>query len=93
MFKEFYENGYGVSVISNEYSYGGREGLYELAVLKGDEDYNEICYDTHITNDVIGHLTDSDVTNIIEQIKKLDKTPESIVKNRDTKIDIIITSK
>jgi hypothetical protein len=93
MFKAFYENGYGVSVISNEYSYGGREGLYELAVLKGDEDYNEICYDTHIANDVIGYLTDSDVTNIIEQIKKLDKTPESIVKNRDTKIDNIITSK
>jgi hypothetical protein len=93
MFKEFYENGYGVSVISNEYSYGGREGLYELAVLKGDEDNYELCYDTYITNDVIGYLTDSSVQNIIEQVKKLDKTPEAIVKNRDTKIDNIITSK
>jgi hypothetical protein len=44
MSKEFYENGYGVSVVCNEYSYGGREGLYELAILKGDKDHSEICY-------------------------------------------------
>jgi len=87
---EFYENGYGISIICNEYSYGGREGLYEIAVLKGDEDYSEICYDTYIANDVIGYLTESDVTNIIEQIKKLDKTPEAIVKSRDIKINNII---
>ena len=36
--KKFYSNGYGISVISNEFSYGGRDGLYEVAVLIGGED-------------------------------------------------------
>ncbi len=28
--KEFYQNGYGISIISNEFSYGGRDGLFEI---------------------------------------------------------------
>jgi hypothetical protein len=93
MSKEFYENGYGVSVVCNEYSYGGIEGLYELAILKGDKDHSEICYETHITNDVIGYLTDTDVENITNQVKRLNKTPEAIAKNRDLKIDKFIENK
>lgn len=88
--REFYENGYGISIICNEYSYGGREGLYEIAVLKGDEEDYNICYDTPITSDVIGYLSSTEVKEIIEKIKSLDKTPEAIVKNRDTKIDSVI---
>ena len=30
------DNGYGLSVACHEHSYGGKEGLYEIALLKGD---------------------------------------------------------
>lgn len=66
---EFYENGYGVSVISD--GYGSGKGLKELAVLIGDESVCEICYSTPITNDVLGWLTDEEVLEIIEKVKAL----------------------
>jgi len=87
--KEFYNNGYGVSVISNEFSYGGRQGLFELAILIGDEDYSDISYDTHITNDVLGYLTHVDVENIIKQVKDLPMTLNAISKNRNNKINFL----
>ena len=87
--KEFYNNGYGVSVISNEFSYGGREGLFELAILIGDEDCSSISYDTPITNDVLGYLTPVDVENITKQVKDLPMTLNAISKNRNNKLNII----
>jgi hypothetical protein len=85
--KEFYQNGYGISIISNEFSYGGRDGLFEIAVLIGDEDNYELCYTTHIASDVIGYLSPEEVNGIIEEIKKLPPTLEAISKNRDIKIE------
>ena len=69
--KHFFDNGYGVSVIQSPNSYGGRDGLYELAVLKGSEDGFELCYDTHITEDVLGHLTEEQVETTLAEIEKL----------------------
>jgi hypothetical protein len=78
--KHFFDNGYGVSVIQSPNSYGGDEGLYELAVLKHyvQKDYGaglshkwEICYDTHITDDVLGHLTEEQVESYLCDIEKL----------------------
>lgn len=63
-----FENGYGVSVVRDDYSYGGRDGLYELAVLGKD---GMVTYDTHITNDVIGYLTMQEVTDIMIEIQNL----------------------
>lgn len=62
-----FPNGYGVSVVSHRFSYGGTEGLYELAVLKNDK----ICYDTPITCDVLGYLTEEDVENYLNQVEAL----------------------
>lgn len=62
-----FTNGYGASVICHDMSYGGREGLYELAVLKGDD----ICYNTPITDDVIGWLYPHQVTELLGKIAKL----------------------
>lgn len=63
-----FENGYGVSVVSHTYSYGGKDGKYELAVLDSNGD---ITYDTPITNDVIGYLTEDEVTDYLSQIQEL----------------------
>lgn len=63
-----FDNGYGASVIKTSFSYGGRDGLYELAVFGKD---GHITYDTPITSDVIGYLKEEEVTNILEQIQLL----------------------
>src|SRR5574343_446095 len=53
-----FPSGYGASIIRNEYSYGGNQGLLELAVLMFlPDNFNyDIIYDTPITNDVRGFL-------------------------------------
>ena len=63
-----FENGFGVSVVSHTYSYGGKDGLFEVAVLGKDGD---LTYDTPVTNDVVGYLNPDEVTEIIEQVQKL----------------------
>ena len=64
--REFYPNGYGISLISHEYSYG-----LELAVLKGNEESSHLCYDTPITSDVLTHLTIKDLYEICKRVKML----------------------
>ncbi len=64
-----FPNGYGASVVKNDMSYGGKNGLWELAVLDAD---GGLCYDTPITDDVIGHLNDPQVDDILGQIFRLD---------------------
>jgi hypothetical protein len=63
-----FDNGYGASVVKHDYSYGGRDGLYELAVLGANGD---LIYGTPITDDVIGYLSETEVTDILEKIQKL----------------------
>lgn len=62
-----FDNKYGASVIKSDYSYGGREGLFELAVLYDDD----LCYSTPITDDVIGYLTDGEVSALLDRIEQL----------------------
>ena len=63
-----FDNGYGASVVKHEFSYGGKDGLYELAVLDKN---GELTYETSITNDVIGYLREIDVTDVMEKIQQL----------------------
>lgn len=75
-----FSNGYGASVVRfgwkwlttdlfNYGSYTSNENEWELAVLKGDN----LCSDTPITNDVMGHLTEIEVEKVLQKIKSLPK--------------------
>ena len=56
-----------VSVIRSSMTYGGSEGLFELAMLK-----NKRCiYDTPITNDVIGWLDEEGVLDILKDVQRI----------------------
>lgn len=71
-----FDNGYGASVIKNAVSYGFAKDLWELAVLKITKDESgqydwKVCYDTPITNDVVGWLTDYGVRKLLRKIKEL----------------------
>lgn len=67
----FFANGYGVSVICGPYTYGGDQGLYELAVLAGVEGDSRLCYDTPVTSDVEGHLTPRRVSALMAKVQAL----------------------
>lgn len=75
--RHFFPNGYGISVVrfTSPYgsggSYGADEGLYESAVLKGTEDDWKLCYDTPITDDVLGHQTEEEVEVLLHEIENL----------------------
>lgn len=68
-----FENGYGASVIKHGGSYGHREDLWELGVIKWNEDGSDwhLTYETDITDDVIGSLTDEAVRGLLQEIKEL----------------------
>jgi hypothetical protein len=82
-----YKNGYGASVVRFNISsmlpsftngklekvgsYGVNEGLWELAVIKFIKNGYTLCYDTEITSDVIGYLTEKKVEEYLRKIKML----------------------
>ena len=63
-----FPNGYGASIVKGEYTYGGKQGLYEIAIFGKD---GQITYSTPITDDVLGYLSEEDVTNTLIKIKEL----------------------
>jgi hypothetical protein len=68
-----FDNGYGASVVIGPYTYGGEDGLYELAVILGSD--GKLTYDTPVTDDVEGYLTEDEVTKLMEQIQNLEIAP------------------
>lgn len=68
MARTYFPNGYGASVVRFHGSYGGNDGLYELAVLTAD---GRLTYDTPITDDVEGYLTPTAVTALLKRIAAL----------------------
>ena len=74
----FFDNGFGISVVQFKIGISGMYGSYtdnedewEIAVLKGDADGWNLTYDTPITDDVIGHLLEEEVTDVMKQIQSL----------------------
>ena len=67
-----FANNYGASVVKGEHTYGGEEGLWELAVIVFDTSGGfNLCYTTPITSDVEGHLTDDAVEVLLDRIEAL----------------------
>jgi len=71
-----FANGYGASVVKGDHTYGGEEGLWELAVIifaKGTDNNHtyQLVYDTPITQDVEGNLNDDEVEKLLDQIMYL----------------------
>ena len=62
-----FPNGYSGSVVRHFGSYGGPQGLWEIAVMHG----GELVYDTPITNDVLGWQTEEDVEQVLNKIREL----------------------
>jgi len=63
-----FDNGYGASVVIGPHTYGGEDGLYELAVLDSN---GNLTYETPVTGDVEGYLTEEGVTEFLKQIQNL----------------------
>ena len=63
-----FDNGYGATIVQGPHTYGGADGLYELAVV-GKND--EISYDTPVTGDVEGYLSEAQVTDLLIKIQQL----------------------
>jgi hypothetical protein len=63
-------NNYGASVVCNDFTYGGKNGLFEVAVL---DLAGDIVYDTPVTDDVIGYLDFDGVAKVLQQIQNLPK--------------------
>ena len=60
----FENSRYGASVIQTKFSYGGKQGYWELAVLHDDD----LCYSTPVTGDVLGWLTEEEVQQTLRFI-------------------------
>lgn len=67
-YKFKFANGFGASVVRHSFSYGSDEGLWELAVLGRD---GRLTYDTPITDDVVGRLTEGEVADLLVRIEAL----------------------
>jgi hypothetical protein len=68
----FFDNGYGVSVVCGTGTYGGGEGLYELGVIIGNPKSYTLTYATPVTDDVLGYLTEQDVTDTMAKVAALE---------------------
>lgn len=68
-----FPNGYGASVVQFDFSYGADQELWELAVIIPSNNVNDFCltFETPITDDVLGYLTEEDVDKILGDIENL----------------------
>lgn len=59
---------YDLSIVQNDFSYGGKQGLYEIAVYDGDEQ-RELIGITSPGDTVKGFLTENEVEAIIKKLQ------------------------
>ena len=62
-----FDNGYGVIVFNTPYTHMGKLGLYTVDIIKN----GEIVVEIPTTINPIGHLTETEITEIMEELQKL----------------------
>jgi hypothetical protein len=67
------DNGYGLSAVNFTGSYGNQQlRTYECAVIKFKTPVSwELCFNTPITEDVIGYCSPEKIQSILEQLNAL----------------------
>lgn len=71
MSRIMFDNGWGASVVRHQYSYGGKDGRYELAVLDSN---GELHYDNDVASgDVQGYLDEEEVTYLLKAIQEYER--------------------
>jgi hypothetical protein len=68
-----FANGYSASVVTGDMFYSTADSPYEIAVIDSN---NEITYDTPITDDVLGYLTEDEANEVLAAIEAL--PPEGV---------------
>ncbi len=63
----YFENGYGVSVLYGSCFYSSGIDTYEVGILYD----GGLTYNTDITDDVMGYLTESEVTDVMIRVQQL----------------------
>jgi hypothetical protein len=70
-----FDNGYGVSVLLGDMFYSNGVNTYELGVLAN----GYLSYETPITDDVLGRVTEEEITKIMKELQSY----ESICMHED----------
>lgn len=67
---------YKLSAVKTDFSYGGKDGLWEIAVLDKDNEFvtRDIWHD--LDDDVIGHVTDGQLKQYLEDVNHWDLETE-----------------
>lgn len=66
-----FPNGYGASIVKFFGTYGAEHDLWEVAVLREENGEWPLCYDTDITDDVLGHQEEDEVVAVCDAIRAL----------------------
>jgi len=79
-YRQYFLNGFGVSICQSSFTLGGPEGFWELAVLHREPNarWFTLCYTTAITADVIGYLSVAEALALVARIQALDITGKEV---------------
>lgn len=79
-YRQYFLNGFGVSLAQSEYTLGGEEGLWELAVLHRQPHarWFTFCYTTALAPGLIGNLSVAEALALVARIQALDITGKEV---------------
>lgn len=87
-----FENGFGASVVCRGMSYGGKKGMWEIGLLKGDElatlnnEWNQSTCPEFKESEVDGWNNLESVENLLNRISELESEQSTNPKPRSCKL-------